>query len=68
MVRCVDNLHRGDGFAVYMIYSNVDVLFVRTAVFLPLNEKLKQAVGVERDLVCNGDEQFRVGWNIYREI
>ncbi|KAH3708352.1 hypothetical protein DPMN_067801 [Dreissena polymorpha] len=68
MVRCVENLYRGDGFAVYMIYSSVDEVFVRSAVFAPLNEKLKQAVGVERDLVCIGDEQFRVGWNIYREI
>ncbi|KAH3690906.1 hypothetical protein DPMN_191203 [Dreissena polymorpha] len=68
MFRCVENLYRGEGFAVYMIYSSVDEVFVRSAVFLPLNEKLKQTVGVERDLVCIGDEQFRDGWNIYREI
>ncbi|KAH3850669.1 hypothetical protein DPMN_093094 [Dreissena polymorpha] len=33
-----------------------------------MNETFKRVVGVERDLVCIGDEQFKVGWNIYREI
>ncbi|KAH3724996.1 hypothetical protein DPMN_050824 [Dreissena polymorpha] len=51
-----------------MIYSSVDEVFVRSAVFSPLNDKLKPVVGAEWDLVCIGDEQFRVGWNIYREI
>ncbi|KAH3850662.1 hypothetical protein DPMN_093087 [Dreissena polymorpha] len=68
MARVVTNLNRGNGFAVYLIYSSVDEVFVRSAVYSPLNEKLKKLVGVERDLVCIGDEQFRVGWNIYREI
>ncbi|KAH3813921.1 hypothetical protein DPMN_142394 [Dreissena polymorpha] len=68
MVRVVANLYQGNGFAVYMIYSSVDEVFVRSAVVAPLNETLKHVVGVERDLVCIGDEQFRVGWNIYREI
>ncbi|KAH3795233.1 hypothetical protein DPMN_148781 [Dreissena polymorpha] len=63
MASAVANLHvnQGNGFAVYLIYSSVDEVFVRSAVFLPLNEKLKQVTGVERDLVCIGDEQFRVG-------
>ncbi|KAH3795238.1 hypothetical protein DPMN_148786 [Dreissena polymorpha] len=68
MASAVANLNQGNGFAVYLIYSSVDEVFVRSAVFLPLNEKLKQVTGVERDLVCIGDEQFRVGWNIYREM
>ncbi|KAH3850667.1 hypothetical protein DPMN_093092 [Dreissena polymorpha] len=68
MARVIANLNRGNGFAVYLIYSSVDEVFVRSAVYSPLNEKLRQVVGIDRDLVCIGDEQFRVGWNIYREI
>ncbi|KAH3850668.1 hypothetical protein DPMN_093093 [Dreissena polymorpha] len=68
MARVIANLNRGNGFAVYLIYSSVDEVFVRSAVYWPLNEKLRQVVGIDRDLVCIGDEQFRVGWNIYREI
>ncbi|KAH3795204.1 hypothetical protein DPMN_148752 [Dreissena polymorpha] len=68
MASIVANLNQGNGFAVYLIYSSVDEVFVRSAVFSPLNDKLKQVTGVGRDLVSIGDEQFRVGWNIYREI
>ncbi|KAH3795223.1 hypothetical protein DPMN_148771 [Dreissena polymorpha] len=68
MASVIANLNQGNGFAAYLIYSSVDEIFVRSAVFSPLNEKLKQVSGVERNLVCIGDEQFRVGWNIYREI
>ncbi|KAH3850664.1 hypothetical protein DPMN_093089 [Dreissena polymorpha] len=68
MARVIANLNRGNCFAVYLIYSSVDEVFVRSGVYSPLNEKLRQVVGIDRDLVCIGDEQFRVGWNIYREI
>ncbi|KAH3850675.1 hypothetical protein DPMN_093100 [Dreissena polymorpha] len=66
--QAITQLQIAERFAVYLIYSSSDEVFVKNNVYAPMNETFKKVVGVERDLLCIGDEQFKVGWNIYREI
>ncbi|KAL4218860.1 hypothetical protein ACF0H5_021448 [Mactra antiquata] len=54
-------------FAVFLSSCNEDDDFVKENVIGPLNEGLQQLVRTDRNLVCLGDFEFRVGRYVHNE-
>lgn len=66
----VNRLREGEGqyeFVAYLAYSSADEDFVSNFVLNKLGENLQLMTGIERELVCTGDEQLRVGFDISSE-
>ncbi|XP_053378989.1 toll-like receptor 7 [Mercenaria mercenaria] len=55
-------------FVVFLSYSSKDDDFVYKYVYDPLNEHLRNMVGENRDLVCEGDRDFQLGRPIHDQI
>ncbi|KAL4231081.1 tRNA-dihydrouridine(20) synthase [NAD(P)+]-like protein [Mactra antiquata] len=54
-------------FALFLSFCNEDVEFVTENVIGPLNEGLQRLVGTDRNLVCLGDSEFRLGQYVHNE-
>ncbi|KAL4228336.1 Leucine-rich repeat protein [Mactra antiquata] len=54
-------------FAVFLSFCSKDDDFVQEIVIGPLNDGLQKLVGTERNLVCVGDSEFRLGIYIHNE-
>lgn len=66
----VNRLREGEDqyeFVVYLAYSSADEDFVSKFVLNKLGENLQLMTGIERELVCTGDVQLRVGFDIISE-
>ncbi|XP_045205668.2 toll-like receptor 4 [Mercenaria mercenaria] len=66
----INNLRDGEGqyqFAVFLSFSNLDEEFVNLHVLNKLNENLQLMTGIDRTLVCTGDQHFRLGFNVHDE-
>ncbi|KAL4225177.1 Toll-like receptor 7 [Mactra antiquata] len=59
--------HDEDRFAVFLSFSNEDDEFVKTRVMEPLNEGLQRLLCTERNLICLGDSEFRLGQYVHNE-
>ncbi|XP_053378723.1 uncharacterized protein LOC128548264 [Mercenaria mercenaria] len=55
-------------FVVFLSYSSKDDDFVYKYVYDPLNEHLRNMIGENRDLVCEGDRDFQLGRPIHDQI
>nr|UTM63743.1 sP-TLR5 [Cyclina sinensis] len=55
-------------FVVFLSFSSKDDEFVNNNVIGPLNEHLQNMIGDNRDLVCEGDRNFRLGRPIHDQI
>lgn len=69
-VRCLRNLAEGQGryeFVAFLSYSSDDIDFVTKHVTEKMNENLQLMTGIERDLICTGDEYLRPGFAIFDE-
>ncbi|XP_045215606.2 uncharacterized protein LOC123565903 [Mercenaria mercenaria] len=66
----INNLRDGEGkykFAVFLSFSNEDEEFVHSHILEQLNENLQLMTGIDRTLVCTGDQHFRPGFNTHEE-
>ncbi|KAL4237503.1 tRNA-dihydrouridine(20) synthase [NAD(P)+]-like protein [Mactra antiquata] len=59
--------HDEEYFALFLSFCDEDVEFVTENVIRPLNEGLQQLVGTDRNLVCLGDSEFRLGQYVHNE-
>ncbi|XP_060592016.1 uncharacterized protein LOC132746784 [Ruditapes philippinarum] len=69
--KVINNLWEGDGrskFALFLSYSSDDEEFVKTNILQQLDENLKLMTGIDRQLVCTGDFNFRPGFHLHDEI
>jgi succinyl-CoA synthetase alpha subunit len=69
--KVINNLREGEGqfkFAVFLSYSSDDEEFVKTNILQQLDENLKLMTGIDRQLVCTGDFNFRPGFHLHDEI
>ncbi|XP_053383693.1 toll-like receptor 4 [Mercenaria mercenaria] len=64
-------LIEGEGqyeFVVFLSYSSRDDQFVQENVIDQLNENLQLMTGIDRNLVCTGDQHLRPGFIVHDEI
>lgn len=67
-IEVINELRNDDRrFVVFLSYNSDDELFVRDNVVEPLNEGLQRIIGTDRNLVCRGDEEYRIGRFVYKE-
>ena len=67
LIQNIANQEPGFEFAVYLAHSNDDYTTVIRHMLPPLEQKLQDIVGVERDLVFLGDKHYQVGYPIFEE-
>ncbi|XP_053383695.1 toll-like receptor 4 [Mercenaria mercenaria] len=66
----VNLLIEGEGqyeFVAFLSYSSIDNQFVQENVVDQLNENLQLMTGIDRNLVCTGDQHFRPGFMVHDE-
>jgi hypothetical protein len=68
--RIVQLLENGENhyeFAAFLSYSSADADFVTENVLRQLNDHLQLKTGIERGLVCTGDQHLRPGFYVLNE-
>jgi hypothetical protein len=55
-------------YVAFLGYSSDDERFVNANVLNQMNQTLQQITGINRDLLCTGDQCFRPGQMIHNEI
>ncbi|XP_053383694.1 toll-like receptor 4 [Mercenaria mercenaria] len=71
MENIVNKLIEGEGqyeFVAFLSYSSRDDQFVQENVIDQLNENLQLMTGIDRNLVCTGDQHLRPGFIVHDEI
>ena len=67
LIQNIANPEPGFEFAVFLAHSDADFNTVIRHMLPPLEHKLQEVVGVERDLVFLGDKHYQVGYPIFEE-